>query len=68
MGLLGKIFRRNRGEEKLTQAPSVTQDGVTPKRVMYKSGQPRTKKQRLGRARAMRGRKDNVKRMIAARR
>jgi hypothetical protein len=63
MGILGKIFRSKR-EEKLV-APPV--GPTTPKAPRRKSGEARTRKQIVGRRKAMAGRKANVRRLVKAR-
>lgn len=64
MGILGKIFRSKR-EEKLVAPP--VQPTQPRRRTTVKSGEARTRKQIVGRRKAMAGRKANVRRLVRAR-
>ena len=65
MGLIGKLFKSGKREEKLTLAPEAS--NTTPKAPRHRSGAPRTRKQIRGRRKAMLGRKVRVQQSMKVR-
>jgi len=63
MGIIGKIFKRGKREERLTTAPEAPRKSA---QMTQKTGQM-TRRQKQARARAMVGRKVNRQRLIRER-